>query len=131
MRASKWHALSNVVNTIRRVGSIEYGDAGISESSYNLFKKQYRHTSRERRAAVSETLVQLSTKTISASMVRKTYSVETGNKCVIKCVAQNKTVCVAGYKAATILQCQEKKQYLLETKLDTYWSHVASDHILI
>lgn len=130
MRASKWHVLSHVVRTIRQAGSIKYIHAGTFENSHKLSKNHSMPTSKKQRTAMDETLARMSIEVMSANIARQKFLMKMEKKSSIDCVAQNETVLVTAYMAATFLQLGNGEQFLLEKKLNLLMGPVVIDFVL-
>lgn len=68
---------------------------------------------------------------MSENIARQKVSVKMKIKSTIECDAQNKTVLVFGYEAATFWQLRERDQYLLEKQRNMCSARVISDLVLI
>lgn len=57
MRTSKWNALNHLVEALRHLGSMDYLDVALYESSYKRFKEKYPKSSKRRETATTEVLM--------------------------------------------------------------------------
>jgi len=63
MGTLKFHLLDHIGDDIRRMGGLQFGDAGLYEHSHVYFKQQYRGTSKRSKTALEETLTAIDTAT--------------------------------------------------------------------